>query len=110
MMHNKRHAGASMLFSRLLHQLNKRQLLTKQQSPVIPAEAWLNTVADIENVRFCPVDNEIAIKSTTLPGEFHKDPADRMIVALVKKLGCRLITADEKIRNYPHVHTVWNSD
>ena len=157
MMHNKRHAGASMLFIRLLHQLKKIQLLTKQSiarhsregaqlgqtnAAVIAQEqsageiiissitAWeiamlvqknrliltmdveagLNTVADIENVRFCPVDNEITIKSTTLPGEFHKDPADRMIVALARKLGCRLITADEKIRNYPHVHTVWKND
>lgn len=33
-----------------------------------------------------PVDNEIAVKSVELPGEFHKDPADRIIVATARKL------------------------
>ena len=69
-------------------------------------EQWLNTVALIERVRFYPVDNEIAVKTTELPGEFHKDPADRMIVATARKLGATLITADEKILAYPHVKTI----
>ena len=69
-------------------------------------EQWLNTVALIERVRFYPVDNEIAVKTTELPGEFHKDPADRMIVATARKLGATLIAADEKILAYPHVKTI----
>ena len=47
-------------------------------------ESWFDEVTQIDGVRFIPVDNEIAIKSTVLPGEFHKDPADRMIVATAK--------------------------
>ncbi len=69
-------------------------------------DAWLNAISSIERVRFYPVDNEIAVKSASLPGEFHKDPADRIIVATARKLGCALITADEKIRSYPHVKTI----
>jgi PIN domain nuclease of toxin-antitoxin system len=69
--------------------------------------AWLTTVAAIENVKFLPVDNDIAIKSATLPGEFHKDPADRMIVATARQLAAPLITKDDKIRAYLHVKTVW---
>lgn len=69
-------------------------------------EAWLNAISSIERVRFYPVDNEIAVKSAALPGEFHKDPADRIIVATARKLGCTLITSDEKIRSYPHVKTI----
>lgn len=69
-------------------------------------EAWLDAIASIERVRFYPVDNEIAVKSAALPGEFHKDPADRIIVATARKLGCTLITSDEKIRSYPHVKTI----
>ena len=68
---------------------------------------WLTLVAQIQAVRFYPVDNEIALESVQLPGDFHKDPADRMIVATARKLGATLITADEKILAYQHVKTVW---
>jgi PIN domain nuclease of toxin-antitoxin system len=68
---------------------------------------WLAIVSQVDNVRFIPVDNGIAVESESLPGEFHRDPADRMIVATARKLGAILVTMDEKIRNYPHVRTVW---
>jgi len=70
-------------------------------------DTWLQTVNEIDNVRFVPVDNKVAIESTRLPDEFHKDPADRMIVALARTLSAPLITADEKILNYPHVKTIF---
>ena len=68
---------------------------------------WLKWIETIEGVQFLAVDNEIAVKAVELPGEFHKDPADRVIVATARKLGAALITADEKIRAYPHVRTIW---
>ncbi len=68
---------------------------------------WLATVAEIESVRFLPVDNEIALNSVALPGAFHKDPADRMIVATARKLAVPLVTKDEKIRAYANVRTIW---
>lgn len=70
-------------------------------------ESWLATVAKIDAVRFMPLDVEIALKSVDLPGSFHKDPADRMIVATARKLAVPLVTKDEKIRAYAHVKTVW---
>lgn len=69
--------------------------------------SWLATVAEIERVKFLPVDMVIANKSVALPGEFHKDPADRMIVATSRKLAVPIVTKDEKIRSYPHVKTIW---
>lgn len=68
---------------------------------------WLHLIGQIEGVEFMPVTNDIAINSVELPGEFHKDPADRLIVATARQLGAVLITADEKIRNYPHLRTLW---
>ena len=70
-------------------------------------ESWFAEISQIDGVRLSPVDNEIAIRSTVLPGSFHKDPADRMIVATARKLAVPLVTADEKIRNYEHVKTIW---
>jgi PIN domain nuclease of toxin-antitoxin system len=68
---------------------------------------WLAIVEQLANVRFIAVDNGIAVESENLPGEFHRDPADRMIVATARKLGATLITMDDKIRSYPHVRTTW---
>lgn len=70
-------------------------------------ERWLSVVGQIEAVRFVPMDNEIALKSVALPGEFHKDPADRIIVATARKFAAPLVTADDRIRAYPHVKTIW---
>ena len=69
--------------------------------------AWLAAVESIPGVVFVPVDNDIAVKSVELPGMFHKDPADRIIVATARKYGVPLITADRKIHDYPHVQTIW---
>ncbi|TGG93587.1 type II toxin-antitoxin system VapC family toxin [Natronospirillum operosum] len=68
---------------------------------------WLDTVAAIEGVRFVPIDNEVGVESTRLPGAFHKDPADRMIVALARHMNAPLATADNKIRAYKHVKSIW---
>ena len=51
-----------------------------------------------------PVD---AIASTQLPGNFHKDPADRIIISLSRRLGVPLLTCDLKILDYEHVMTAW---
>jgi len=68
---------------------------------------WLATIRDIDGVRFVPVDNDIAVQSTRLPGEFHADPADRMIVALARHVSAPLVTADARIIAYRHVRTTW---
>jgi PIN domain nuclease of toxin-antitoxin system len=83
-------------------------LVAKERIAIsMDVETWLSLVSQIENVRFVPVDNEIAVKSTELPGDFHKDPADRMIVATARKFAAPLVSADEKIRAYAHVKTIW---
>lgn len=70
-------------------------------------ESWLQEVGRIKGVEFVPVDNDVAVRSIHLPGEFHKDPADRMIVALARQRSFPLITADEKILKYKHVKSVF---
>ncbi|MDN5844161.1 MAG: type II toxin-antitoxin system VapC family toxin [Alcaligenaceae bacterium] len=69
--------------------------------------AWLDTVAQVPAVRFVPVNVPISVSSVELPGEFHKDPADRLIVATARHHATPLVTADLKIRDYPHVQTIW---
>ena len=52
-----------------------------------------------------PFTLSAGIDSYQLPGAFHKDPADRMLVATARELGCPLVTADDLILGYPHVQT-----
>lgn len=68
---------------------------------------WLAAVAEVESVIFVPIDNATAIHSTRLPDHCHKDPADRMIVALARHMNAPLLTSDEKIQAYRHVKTIW---
>jgi len=68
---------------------------------------WLETASCIEGLRFIPVDIHVGVESTRLPGEFHKDPADRMIVALARHMNVPLVTADSKIQAYKHARTIW---
>jgi len=51
------------------------------------------------------LSHHAAIDSYELPGDFHKDPADRMLVATARELHCLLVTADDLILNYPNVLT-----
>ena len=68
---------------------------------------WLATAASIKNVSFIPVDVSISVQSVRLPGNFHPDPADRMIIALARHYSAPLLTADTKIQKYQHVQTIW---
>jgi PIN domain nuclease of toxin-antitoxin system len=42
----------------------------------------------------------IAAAATSLPGKFHADPADRILIATAAALGARMVTRDRKIQAY----------
>ena len=64
---------------------------------------WLDTALGYPGVQLLPLTPQVAAESTQLPGNFHRDPADQIIVATARVLGCSLLTVDEKIRDYLHV-------
>lgn len=70
-------------------------------------DEWLQAVEGLDGVALVPVSVQAAVQSATLPGEFHKDPADRMIVALARAQNAVLVTADDKLQRYPHVRWIW---
>ena len=70
-------------------------------------EEWLSHAASLPELRFLPVDRHTAVQSVRLPGDFHSDPADRLIVATARRLNLPLVTADERIRNYQQVKSIW---
>lgn len=70
-------------------------------------DEWLAAIEARDAVRVVPISVRVAVQSVRLPGEFHSDPADRMIVALAREANAPLVTADDKIRAYPHVRSIW---
>jgi PIN domain nuclease of toxin-antitoxin system len=70
------------------------------------SEEWFEQALSYPGIQVLALTPEIAIGSTRLPGEFHRDPADQIIVATARVYGCPLVTSDEKILNYPHVSTI----
>jgi PIN domain nuclease of toxin-antitoxin system len=67
---------------------------------------WLDQALNYPGVFIIDLTPDIAVESTHLPGEFHRDPADQMIVATARIYQCPLVTTDEKIQNYEHVTTI----
>ena len=73
----------------------------------MPVEDWIAKSEELPFVQFVPLNNRIALRSNQLPGEIHDDPADRIIIATALTLGALLVSKDTKIRDYPHVETIW---
>jgi PIN domain nuclease of toxin-antitoxin system len=66
----------------------------------------METALNYPGVQLLDLTPQIAIESTQLPGNFHRDPADQIIVASARIHDCPLLTVDDKILNYPHVKLV----
>ncbi len=72
-----------------------------------PVEQWADVALSLPGIQLAPLEPAIAVRSTKLPGEFHPDPADRIIVATALENAAPVITPDERIRSYPHVQSAW---
>lgn len=68
------------------------------------AEWVTRSMADLA-ARTIAVSHEVAMEAYALPGSFHRDPADRVLVATARQDGLTLVTADDRILAYPHVRT-----
>jgi PIN domain nuclease of toxin-antitoxin system len=73
----------------------------------IGIDEWFKLASSYPGISIEPLLAQDALASTTLPGEFHKDPADRIIVALSRRLNADLITSDRLIQLYPYVNSIW---
>ena len=70
---------------------------------------WVKDALSAPGIRLAPLEPSIAVASTRLPGGFHGDPADRIIVATARAHTCPLVTADAAIIAYAkagHIRTV----
>ena len=62
-------------------------------------EDWLQVAASPATVRVQPIVPGIVAEMNRLPASFHRDPADRLIVATARFLKLPLATQDRQIRS-----------
>jgi PIN domain nuclease of toxin-antitoxin system len=72
----------------------------------LPIGEWYALAQTYPGIVIESLDPLDTIASTQLPGEFHKDPADRILIAIARRYDIALVTLDAKILNYPHVQTL----
>ena len=72
-----------------------------------PLDDWLDAALAPEGMQVIEMSRPILVDSCRLPGPFHGDPADQIIVATARRRGMPLVTADSRIREYGHVKTIW---
>lgn len=70
----------------------------------LPVADWLDQALTYPGVHLLELTPQIAVASTQLSGDFHRDPADQIIVATARVYDCPLVRLDGRIQNYPHVH------
>lgn len=72
----------------------------------LPLRDWLERAAAPPLVRLQPITPAVAAEVAALPSSFHRDPADRIIVASARVLGATLLTNDGRIRETGLVPTL----
>lgn len=80
----------------------------KRLAFTIDADTWIDSVEALPFLTFVPVDNRIAIRSVQLADFPHRDPADRLIVATALGNGATVVTADNRLRGYKPITTLWD--
>lgn len=63
----------------------------------LPLREWLAAAVAPPLVTRQGISPAIAAEVAALPGSFHRDPADRILVATARVLGATLLTSDRRI-------------
>ncbi len=84
-----------------------KKVETQQLVQDRPFDEWLDLATMREGLHMAELTRPVLVESCRLPGTFHGDPADQMIVATARHHGAVLVTKDRAIRDYEHVHSVW---
>lgn len=69
-------------------------------------EEWMDKALFHPEIQLIELTPKIAMESTKLPGNFHSDPADQIIVATSRIYNIPILTVDKPILDYQHVKTL----
>jgi PIN domain nuclease of toxin-antitoxin system len=71
--------------------------------------SWFAALMARPIIKAAPFDGDVAIASSFLPEPFHRDPADRLLVATARQMDVPIVTRDRLILAYGaagHVKTI----
>lgn len=68
---------------------------------------WFNRAVTDNGWTVADIDLETVQEAYALPGPFHRDPVDRILVATARLRHMAVVTADRKILDYPHVSSLF---
>ena len=66
----------------------------------LPTTAWVGQALALPGIKLAAFTPEIAVESCNLPGTFHNDPADRLLVATARMNNVPIMTFDKLILAY----------
>lgn len=69
-----------------------------------PVQDWIDKALQYPGIRLLNLTPRIVVEATQLPGNFHRDPADQLIVATARVH--EIATADSKILDYNGVTSI----
>ena len=69
-------------------------------------DQWIDDSIEALQCSSIEMSHRIAAGAYRLPSGFHKDPADRILVATAREHDLTLVTADERILAYDSVATL----
>jgi PIN domain nuclease of toxin-antitoxin system len=71
-----------------------------------PPVQWFHGLVERYDLKEVPLDARTACAAAALP-PIHRDPFDRVLVALAQAQTLTVLTSDEHIPRYPGVRTLW---
>jgi PIN domain nuclease of toxin-antitoxin system len=76
-------------------------LVAKGRLPYVKSpQDWFRRFVGEGQVEVAGVDADLMIESSFLPGSFHNDPADRIIIATARARNLAIVTRDRAILAY----------
>ena len=65
--------------------------------------SWVNDTLDALRCSTLEISHGIAVGAYSLPSDFHRDPADRILASTARHFDLTLLTAAEKMLGYRHL-------
>jgi PIN domain nuclease of toxin-antitoxin system len=65
-----------------------------------PLGQWITAAVSAPGLSIEPLLPQVAVEASALPDAFHRDPADRLIVATARVANATLMTRDRRILDY----------
>jgi PIN domain nuclease of toxin-antitoxin system len=72
-------------------------------------DRFVNEATRDGGFQLVPLSLRVLIESTRLPGDLHRDPSDRLLVATAREHGLTLVTRDGELLRYSrkgHIRTM----